>query len=98
MINLISSHGEVACSGVEYHALIGALAEIDVQRSHLTAWPLTECKLETICYVALKGGRVPVVVLRRDDGSIRLSGAYINTIAMEMGKLGSVSLPRAEVP
>jgi len=94
-ITLISNQEEVICTDPVYHARAGASPQVSFGTSCIVAQPRSDLRFGKICYIQLLASRRPVVVVPQKDGSIRIGGAYVDSIAWE---LGLTPLPRSDAP
>lgn len=83
-ITLISNQERIVCRDPVYHARIGSDTEADFRTSCIVAWPGSAFEFREICYVQLRAGTRPTVVMSQRDGSIRIFGAYVDSIAREL--------------
>jgi len=78
---LISNQEEIICSDPVYYARGSSM---NFGMSCIVAQLRSDLRLGEICYVELSSGRKPVVVATQKDGSIRISGAYVDSVAGEL--------------
>jgi len=83
-MTLISNQEEIICIDPAYHGRTGSRPTMNFGMSCIVAHPRSDLRIAEICYVELSSGLKPVVVAIQKDGSIRMSGAYVDSIAQEL--------------
>ena len=84
-ITLINNQEDIVCNHPLYHPRVGSHATPNIVPSRIDAQPRSDLSFSDICYVQLKRGRKAVVIDPQEDGSIRIGGPYVDTIAEELG-------------
>ena len=84
VLPLISRQAEIICTDPVYHARTRPDSPVNFGMSCIVAKPPSDLQLGEICYIELNSGRKPVVVTSQKDGSIRITGAYVDSIAREL--------------
>jgi hypothetical protein len=88
-MTLISNREEIICVDPVYHARTGSASLANFGMSCIVAMPRSDLRFGEICYIELSSGRKPVVVASQKDGSIRISGAYVDSVARELKLTGT---------
>lgn len=84
-ITLINNQEDIICNHPIYHPRVGSHATLEIVPSRIEAQPRSDRSFSDICYIQLKKGRKAVVIDPQEDGSIRIGGPYVDTIAEELG-------------